>query len=277
MGFWRKFTASLLFTLILMLVGGCATPNPPSPAADYYLTSDFTYLRDAASFDGNVVGQLYKGDRVERLEVTDADWWRVRSRRTGQVGWVPDELFTPQPVPVTYFYVTQTIQLRECPKEICQSLQLLSRGDQVQKIEQNDQGWWRVLVAQSRNLGWLPARALAADLKAQPVQEAGKPYFYVAVRRLKLQRQPQAAAEVVKLLQANDQLEKLDQNPAGWFKVRQPASGAVGWVPGRALETLPVRFPRPEKRPKKKPQPAKPFEAPAPPPPAPLQPEPEIM
>ena len=69
----------------------------------------------------------------------------------------------------------------------------------------------------------------------------------MAVRRLKLLREPRPEAEVIKLLQVNDQVEKLDQNPAGWVKVRQPASGAVGWVQGRYLEPLPVRYPRPEK------------------------------
>ena len=61
--------------------------------------------------------------------------------------------------------MTQTVHLRECPKDLCPALQLLSRGDQVQKIEQNDQGWWRVLVIESRNLGWLPAKILAENLE----------------------------------------------------------------------------------------------------------------
>ncbi|MCX5893905.1 MAG: SH3 domain-containing protein, partial [Deltaproteobacteria bacterium] len=235
--------------------GACATP-PHSPEGDHYLTTDMTYLRDASTFDSNVVGQLYKGDQVEKLAVGPAGWWRVRSGRTGQVGWVAADLFSPTPVPVPRFVVTQTVNLRECPKDLCPSLQLLSRGDQVQKIEPNDQGWWRVLVIESRNLGWLPGKTLAENL--EEAEAAEKPYLYVAVRRLKLLRQPQPEAEVVKLLQVNDQVEKLDQNPAGWVKIRQPASGAVGWVQGRYLEPLPVAHPRPEKSKKRKVQPQKP-------------------
>ena len=144
----------------------------------------------------------------------------------------------------------------------------------MQKIEQNDQGWWRVLVIKSRNLGWLPAKTLAENLEEAQAKAAEKPYLYVAVRRLKLFRQPRPEAEVVKLLQVNDQVEKLDQNPAGWVKVRQPSSGAVGWVLGRYLEPLPVGYPRPEKSKKRKPQPQ--IQPPKPTETEP-QPEPEIM
>ena len=161
MGSWRNFRSLLIFTWIIALVGACIATPPHSPEGDYYLITDMTYMRDAATYDSNVVGQLYKGDQVEKVEVGGSGWWRVRSGRTGQNGWIPSELLSPNPVSVVYFYVTQTVNLRECPKEFCPSLQMLSRGDKVQRVEQNDQGWWRVLVAQSRNLGWLPARALA--------------------------------------------------------------------------------------------------------------------
>lgn len=79
---------------------------------------------------------------------------------------------------------------------------------------------------------------------------------------------------MIKLLQVNDQVEQLDQNPAGWLKVRQPSSGAVGWVQGRYLEPLPVRYPRPEKSKKKGRQPQ--LQPPEPTETQP-QPEPEIM
>lgn len=272
---WVYFRGVLLLTLAVALAGACAAPPPHSPEGDYYLITDMTYLRDAATYDSNVVGQLYKADQVERFEVGASGWWRVRSGRTGQTGWVTGDLFSPTPVPVPLFWVIHTVALRECPKNLCPSLQLLSQGDQVQKVEQNDQGWWRVLVVKSRNLGWLPAGVLAESLEQLQAKAAEKPYLYVAARRLKLHRQPLPEAEVVKQLQFNDQVEKLEENPSGWTKVRQAASGAVGWVQGRYLETLPMRAPRPEKSIKKKPRPqpakpAKPAET------AP-QPEPEIM
>jgi uncharacterized protein YgiM (DUF1202 family) len=264
--------AILLFILMVILAVGCAAPPPHSPEGDFYLLTDMTYMRDTATFDSNVVGQLYKGDQVEKLEAGPPGWWRVRSGRTGQNGWVSAELFTPTPVPVPLFSVTHTVSLRECPKEFCPSLQQLSRGDQVQRVEQNDQGWCRVLVAKSHNLGWLPAKVLAEHLE-EPQAKAPEPlYYFVAVRRLTLRREPLVTAEAVTLLQFNDQVERQDRNPAGWVKVRQPASGAVGWVQERYLEVTPLKYPRFEKPKKKKPTapPAKPAET------AP-QAEPEIM
>lgn len=261
----------LLCALTIGLGGACATPLPQSPEGDYYLTSDMTYMRDAASYNSHVVAQLYRGDQVERLEVVTGGWWRVRSGLTGQLGWVPGELFSAVRVPVPEFYLIQTIPLRECPKDLCPSLQLLSRGDRVQKLEQNDQGWWRVLVVQTRNIGWLPANAMVESLeKSQAQGPAALPYLYVAVNRLKLLRQPLINAEVIKVLQFNDQVEKLDQTPAGWLKIRQPASGAEGWVPAGDLEAALARRPRPEKPKKIRRQPPKPTENETPP-------EPEIM
>jgi hypothetical protein len=102
---------------------------------------------------------------------------------------------------VAEFYVIQTIPLRECPKDLCPSLQLLSRGDRVQKLEQNDQGWWQVLVVRSRNLGWLPANAMVESLeKPQAQRPAALPHLYVAVNRLMLLRQPLINAEVIKVM-----------------------------------------------------------------------------
>jgi uncharacterized protein YgiM (DUF1202 family) len=266
----NKFQAGFLCILMMVLAAACAAPAPHSLEGDYYLLTDMTYLRDAAAYDSNVVGQLYKGDQVERLEEGQGGWWRVRSGRTGQYGWVTAELFSPTPVPVPLLLVNHTVSLRECPRDFCPVLQSLSRGDQVQKVEQNDQGWWRVLVAKSRNLGWLPAKSVAEQLGESQAQEPKPFYFFVTVKGLKLRQQPLVDAAVIKPLQFNDQVEKLDQNPAGWVKVRQPASGAIGWVPGRYLGTTPLKFPRSEKPRKKKPQPPKPVETGPPP-------EPEIM
>jgi hypothetical protein len=124
----------------------------------------------------------------------------------------------------------------------------------VQKLEQNKQGWWRVLAVQTRKVGWLPANILTENLEesqaGEPAALPSLPNFYVAVNRLALRRQPQNDAEVVKVLQFNDQVEKLDQTP-GWLRIRQSASGAEGWVPARFLEAAPAQQPRETEKPKK--------------------------
>jgi uncharacterized protein YgiM (DUF1202 family) len=232
----------LLAAILLIAVAACAARRPPAPeGGNYYVTTKITYLRDSPGYQGNLLGQLYLGDQVEKLESHESGWWQVRSARSGQIGWVQGELLSPAPVRLVYFYVTRTVALRECAQESCPSLQLVYPGDQVQKIEENDRGWVRVLVARSRTLGWLPGAAVSQHLEAAAGKPEG-PYYYVAVRTLKLRQQPALEAEVVKTLRLNDQLQKLEVNPGGWVKVRQPAGGAAGWVMGRYLETLPVRW-----------------------------------
>ncbi|MFZ5447895.1 MAG: SH3 domain-containing protein [Thermodesulfobacteriota bacterium] len=260
---WFSFR-TILIALVLALIGSCAPIRPTAPLAHYYVNSEIVYLRDGPRYEGRVLGQLYKGDQVETLESYGLEWWRVRSGRTGQEGWVQEGLISLNPVPINYFYVSpDTVALRECPGEECPSLQLLYRGDEVQPVEKNTRGWWRVLVVKGRGLGWVPEKALVEDLPLQP-KVAAQAYYYVAVNRLKLYQQPLHLAQVVKTLKINDQLQKLAETPLGWFKVRQPSSGAVGWVESRYLESLPLQFPRQPKSPKKKA------------PPAPL-PEPEVM
>jgi uncharacterized protein YgiM (DUF1202 family) len=260
--------AVLLAVLVLTAAAACAAKLPPAlEAANYYLTSEIAYLRDTPGYEGNILGQLYKDDRVEQLESNEAGWWRVRSGRTGQTGWVQGELFSPNPVALVYFYVTRTVSLRECAGETCPSLQLLYRGDQVQKVEENDQGWWRVLVARSRTLGWLPAAVVSDHLEKAAAGKPENPYHYVAVKALQLRRQPAPGAKIVKTLRLNDQLLELEVNPTGWVKVRQPATGAEGWVKGRYLKALPVRVAPEVKKPATK-KPEKKKEA---------VPEPEVM
>ena len=249
-----------LTLMLLLFAGACASTLPPAPPVSYCVTPSLTYLRDAPRYEGNVLGQLYRGEQVERLDSSDeAGWWRVRAPRTGQSGYLPGDLLSQNPVQLTYLYVTvANVPLRECPEETCPTLRLLYSGDRVQELEENSQGWVRVLVGQDRILGWLPPQVLAEKPVAAKTTRPEKPYLYVTVPRLKLRLSPGAQAPVVKTLALNDQLERLEANPAGWVKVRQPASGATGWVLARFLAPLPVKAPpRPAKK-QKPPVPEKP-------------------
>ena len=122
-------------------------------------------------------------------------------------------------------------------------LQLLFRGDQVQRVEAGDQGWWRVLVVNSRSLGWVPAAALTERLEDVQQKQLRKPYYYVAVRKLVLRAKASDRSEVIRILSLNDQVEKIGETK-DWLNVRQPSTGAVGWVLGRYLKILPVILPR---------------------------------
>jgi uncharacterized protein YgiM (DUF1202 family) len=244
---------TIFLAFILALMGSCAPIRPTAPMGNYYVTSEIAYLRDGPRYQGHVLGQLYKGDQIEKLESNGSEWWRVRSGRTSQEGWMQKSLLSLDPVSINYYYVSpDTVSLRECPGEECPSLQLLYRGDEVQQVEKNDRGWWRVLAIKGRGLGWLPEKALVQQLTLTQPKTALPNYYYVAVNRLKLHQQPLNSAKVIKILEFNDQLFKVAETPLGWLKVRQPSSGAVGWVEIRHLESLPLKFPHRPKRFKKK-------------------------
>jgi len=237
-------TRLLAIALLLGLAWSCAKPRGKPPDGPFYVTAEFTYLWDNPRPGGNISGQLYKGDEVKLLD-GESNWWRVELLRSGQSGWLQKELLSPDPVTPSFFYVNEDgIPLLECPRHDCPHLQLLAQGDQVQRVEQDDEGWWRVLVLKSRSLGWLPGNSLAERMEDAWAPSPKKPYYYVAIRRLNLRANPSPRGEIIRTLPFNEQVKKIGENSEGWYKVRQPSSGAVGWVTSRDLDILPLRSPR---------------------------------
>jgi uncharacterized protein YgiM (DUF1202 family) len=252
MSFLPEKRSGLLIKLIMaaLLLGtlwSCAKPQIRPPERSFYIAAEHTYLRDNPGYDGNVLGMLYKGDEVKRLDIGPSGWSRVEMLRSGQQGWVPQELLSSEPVCPVFYYVSEdSLPMLDCPRNDCLPLQVLFRGEAVQKVEEGNEGWWRVLVLKSRSLGWVPGAALADSLEAALAKQVPKPFYYVAVRKMKLLAKPSPKSEVVRTLHFNDQVQKLEEKPAGWLKVRQPATGAVGWVTLDDLETLPSLSPKGE-------------------------------
>jgi len=260
---YRNWTRLIALTMLLALACSCVkAPMVKPPAGPFFVSSEITYLLDSPGANGNVLSPLYRGDRVAIVDAGESAWWRVELQRSKQTGWVRKELLSPNPVaPVFYFVKEDTLSLRECPRSDCMRLQLLDRGDEVQRVEKDDQGWWRVLVINSRSLGWVPAAALAERREDAQQKELRKPYYYVAVRKLILRAKPSNRSEAIRTLVVNNQVEKIGETE-GWFNVRQPSSGAVGWVISRYLDTLPSISPRGMPS-GKKPRPSQPKEEPA--------------
>jgi uncharacterized protein YgiM (DUF1202 family) len=233
-----------MLAMLLGLAWACATTQVKPPDVFYYVTPEVTYLHDSRGYDGNILGPLFKGDKVERVNFEESEWWQVKLLRSGQTGWVRRELLSSEPVATAFFYVNEdNLTMRECPGSECLPLQMLFRGDQVQRVEEGAQGWWRVLVVRSRSLGWVSAAALAERLEETQRQQARKPYYYVAVAKLSLRAKPSDRGEVIRTFKFNEQVEKIGEAGA-WFKVRQPSSNASGWVLSRDLAELPMIFPR---------------------------------
>jgi uncharacterized protein YgiM (DUF1202 family) len=258
---FSDLTRLIVLTILLGQACSCSTtPVITTPGNPFFLTPEITYLLDSPGYGGSVLGPLYRGDKVEVIDAGDSAWWRITIQRSGQTGWVRKELLSPDPVATVFYLVkAETLRLRECPRDDCPPLQVLFRGDRVQRVEAGDQGWWRVLALNSGSLGWLPAAALTERLEDAQLKELPKPYYYVAARKLALRAKPSNRAEIIRTLGLNDQVEKIGE-AEGWFNVRQPASGAVGWVNSRDLETLPFISPRgaPPRKPPAPPQKAAP-------------------
>jgi uncharacterized protein YgiM (DUF1202 family) len=237
-------TRLIILILLLGLTCSCAQAPVKPPEVSFYVTPEVTYLLDSPGGGGNVLGPLYRGDEVENLEVGESSWWRIKVLRSGQTGWIRKELLSSNPVASVFYFVKEdTVPLLGCPRSDCLPLQLLFRGDQVQRVEEGPRDWWRILVIKTGSLGWVPAASLTERIEEAQQRQAQRPYYYVAVRKLSLLARPSSRGEVIRVLQFNDQVQKLGGTD-GWFMVCQPSSGALGWVISHDLEPLPLISPR---------------------------------
>jgi uncharacterized protein YgiM (DUF1202 family) len=237
-------TRLIILILLLSFTCSCAQAPVKPPEVSFYVTPEVTYLLESPGVGGQVLGPLYRGDEVEKLAVGESSWWRIKVLRSEQTGWIRKELLSSNPLPSVFYFVKEdTLFLRGCPRRDCLPLEILYRGDQVQRVEEGAQGWWRILVIKTRSLGWVPAASLTERIEAAQPRQAQKAYYYVAVRKLNLLARPSSRGEVIRALQFNDQVQKLGETD-GWFIVRQPSSGALGWVVSRDLETMPLLSPR---------------------------------
>ncbi len=151
------------------------------------------------------------------------------------------------------FYVTQQVTyLLDRPESGAKVVGPMYRGDKVERLDLGESNWWRVMVVQSRSQGWMPSAALAESWEEALRPQSPKAYYYVAVTKLSLRALPSAEAQIVRPLRFNDQVQKLAESQ-GWFKVRQPATGAVGWVRARDLATGLLKSPRRAPLPKEEP------------------------
>ena len=240
----RHYLKAVLLTLmVLTLACACAAPGPSSaPAVYYYVSPTTSYLRDCPSYECTIVATVYSGDRVELLDRNDYGWSRTRLAHSGAVGWIPTDLLSYSPMPATYYVASTTAYLRDCADYNCRTLELLTRGDRIEKLDQDNRGWWRVMSFKTRTQGWIQASAVSPT--------PGPPFYYVAISGLNLRAGPSTGTRVLTSLGLNDKVEMLEQSPTGWSQVRDLRTGAIGWVASNYLETFPVSYPKaaPRKR-----------------------------
>lgn len=225
-----------LILLILTLVNACETPRTggyPVAPTYYYVVPPTTYLRDCPGYECGVMGEVYSGDRVIVLDRNNFGWARVQADRTGTIGWLAGDLLSPSPLPATFYVTLPSVYLRDCGDYNCRALELLQRGDRVEKIDQDYRGWWRVTSSRSHRTGWIPAIAVSS--------RPGPPYYYVNVSSLTLRTGPSTGHKMITALSLNTQVEMLGSGVGGWVQVRDVRTGTIGWVASRYLESYPVR------------------------------------
>ena len=236
----HAFTGLVLSLIMAALVGACerTTYYQPPPPVYYYVIPTTTYLRTCPSYGEEcpILVQVFSGERVELLDRNDYGWSRVRLERTGNVGWILSDLLSFAPLPAVYYVAYQNVYLRECGDYNCRSLQLLMRGDQVEKLDQDFRGWWRVRSTKTGGTGWIPASAVSP--------RPGPPFYYVNVSSLTLRAGPGTSTKAITTLSFNTQVEMLGMSPAGWAQVRDTRTGLIGWVAARYLESYPVPYPK---------------------------------
>jgi uncharacterized protein YgiM (DUF1202 family) len=231
----------VLALMLATLIGACERPyysSAPPPPVYYYVTPTTTFLRTCPSYGEEcpILVQVFGGERVELLDRNGFGWSRVRLERTGNVGWILSDLLSFAPLPVTYYVAYQNVYLRECGDYNCRALELLLRGDRVEKLDQDTRGWWRVTSLKTRTIGWIPASALSP--------RPGPPFYYVNVSSLVLRAGPSTGNKALATLNFNKQVEMLGMGPTGWAQVRDTRTGLIGWVAARYLEAYPVPYPK---------------------------------
>jgi uncharacterized protein YgiM (DUF1202 family) len=204
-----------------------------------------------------VVADVFSGDRVVVLDRNDYGWVRVQLDRTGAIGWIHGDMLSYSPVPATFYISLASVYLRNCADYNCPAVELLRRGDRVEKIDQDVGGWWRVRSFRSGNSGWIPASAVSA--------RPGPPYYYVNTSSLALRAGPSNSSKILTTLGVNSQVEMLGSGVGGWTQVRDVRTNIIGWVYGRYLESTPVTYPKsaPKRRAPAKKGAPEPEEAPA--------------
>lgn len=237
---WRKVRYLGLAALMLAVLAGCQTspyyaytPAPPPPEY-YYVLPSSTYLRGCPSYGDEcaIITQVFAGDRVQVLDRNSAGWSQVKAERSGMVGWIPASLLSLSPAPAMFYVSANSEYLRECADYNCRGLELLKRGDRVEKVDHDPRGWFRVLSLKSKKLGWLPVFAVSP----QP----GPPFMYVNVSSLALRSGPGTSYKMIATLSLNDQVEVMNMGAGGWAQVRDVRRNLFGWASSRYLEAVPV-------------------------------------
>ncbi len=153
-----------------------------------------------------------------------------------------------------FYVVAGEALLRDCPSPDCGIITRLYRSDQVEYLDTNSYGWWKVRVLRTGVVGWVTADLLSAvPSPPPPSYPPYSPYYsYVTVSSTALRAYPMYSSSVTGSVQLNDRVERLGESPQGWTKVRSLRDGSEGWMLSSYLSPQPSSYPRRAYSPKKR-------------------------
>jgi uncharacterized protein YgiM (DUF1202 family) len=140
----------------------------PVPSNFYFVNQNNLTLLACPKSDCPALAVISRGDRVSKLDEQSSGWWRVQVAATGVQGWLPAAALTEsladhiieQP-PKDYYYVAiKNLGLRSKPWINDAVVKTLEFNQQVQKISQNSQGWFKVRLPADGSQGWVLSRYL---------------------------------------------------------------------------------------------------------------------
>jgi len=138
----------------------------PVPSSFYYVITDNVPLLELPKKDSTSLALLAKGERVTKLEGNPQGWWQIKTAATGIKGWLLSVALSKKPIinsepPRQYYYVAiRNLGLRAKPWIRDEIIKTLHFNEQVQKIAQNSQGWFKVRLPADGVQGWVLSRYL---------------------------------------------------------------------------------------------------------------------
>jgi uncharacterized protein YgiM (DUF1202 family) len=150
----------------------------PVPSNSYYVTQNNIPLLVSPQKDSPSRALLSQGERVTKLEEKSPEWWRIKIEASGMQGWLPAAALSQKPIEnqvetaKEYYYVTlRNLAVRAKPWIGDESIKTLHFNDQVQKIAENSQVWFKVRIPSDGTQGWVLRRYLNKLPAAAPREE----------------------------------------------------------------------------------------------------------
>jgi hypothetical protein len=134
-----------------------------------------------------------------------------------------------------YVVAGEAALLRDYPAPDSGIVTRLHHQDQVEHLDSNASGWWKVRSLRTGTVGWMTADLLSPTVPAAPTATPGKQVSYYANSPFDLRTIPLFSASVSGRVKLNDRLEKVGSSPEGWTKVKNVQDGSGGWLPTRYL------------------------------------------